>query len=44
MTITQLQLAGAAISGLLFWLGFWHGRILLAIAIGLTVCVLRWFR
>lgn len=32
--------AGAAISGLLFWLAFWHGRILLAIAWGITVSVL----
>jgi len=36
--------AGTAISGLLFWLAFWHGRILLGIAWGLTVCVLVWFR
>lgn len=32
--------AGAAISGLLFWLTFWHGRILLAIVWGLVLSVL----
>jgi uncharacterized membrane protein len=32
--------AGFAVSGLLFWLAFWHGRVLLGIAWGLTVCVL----
>ena len=36
--------AGTAISGLLFWLAFWHGRILLAIAWGLTVFFLAWNR
>ncbi len=36
--------AGAVISILLFWLAFWHGRILLAAAWGLTVSVLCWFR
>ena len=36
--------AGGAISGLLFWLAFWHGRILLAIACGLTLSLMFWFR
>jgi len=36
--------AGCAVSGLLFWLAFWHGRVLLGTAWGLTVCVLIWFR
>ncbi len=36
--------AGTAISGLLFWLAFWHGRILEAIAWGVTVSALCWFR
>jgi len=35
---------GGAISGLLFWLAFWHGRILLAIACGLTLSLMGWFR
>jgi D-alanyl-lipoteichoic acid acyltransferase DltB (MBOAT superfamily) len=36
--------AGCAVSGLLFWLAFWHGRVLLGTAWGLTVCVLLRFR
>jgi len=36
--------AGTAISGLLFWLAFWHGRILLAIACGLILSLMYWFR
>jgi hypothetical protein len=36
--------AGCAVSGLLFWLAFWHGRVLLGTAWGLAVCVLLWFR
>ena len=36
--------AGTAISGLLFWLAFWHGRILLAIFLGLTLSLMSWFR
>ena len=36
--------AGCAVSGLLFWLAFWHGRVLLGTAWGLVACVLLWFR
>jgi hypothetical protein len=36
--------AGFAVSGLLFWLAFWHGSVLLGVAWGLTACVLLWFR
>jgi hypothetical protein len=36
--------AGAVITGLLFWLAFWHGRILLAIVWGLTLFFLTWGR
>ena len=36
--------AGCAVSGLLFWLTFWHGRVLLGTAWGLAVCALFWFR
>ena len=32
--------AGCAVSGLLFWLAFWHGRVLLGIAWGLTASAL----
>jgi hypothetical protein len=31
---------GCAVSGLLFWLTFWHGRVLLGIAWGLTATAL----
>ena len=36
--------AGCAVSGLLFWLAFWHGRVLLGTAWGLAACALLWFR
>jgi len=34
------MIVGCGVSGLLFWLTFWHGRVLLGIAWGLTVCAL----
>jgi hypothetical protein len=36
--------AGFAVSGLLFWLAFWHGSVLIGVAWGLAACVLLWFR
>jgi hypothetical protein len=36
--------AGAAISGLIFWLTFWHEQVLGAIATALTLFALYWFR
>jgi hypothetical protein len=35
---------GCAVSGLLFWLAFWHGHVLLGTAWGLAACGLLWFR
>ena len=35
---------GFSISALVFWLAFWHGRMLAAIASGLIASVLIWFR
>ena len=36
--------AGCTVSGLLFWLAFWHGRVLLGTAWGLAMCALLRFR
>jgi hypothetical protein len=36
--------AGMAISGLIFWLSFWHGRVLLGTAAGLVLVILYWVR
>ena len=35
---------GYIASGMVFWLAFWHGRVLLAVAWGLMAFVLCWFR
>jgi len=37
-------LAGAAISGLVFWLAFWHGRVLVGTFAGFTIVLLYWLR
>lgn len=36
--------AGCAVSGLLFWITFWHERVLVGTVWGLVVCALLWFR
>lgn len=36
--------AGSAVSGLIFWLAFWHSRLLLGAAWGVIVCLMLWFR
>jgi hypothetical protein len=36
--------AGCTISGLLFWLAFWHDRVLEGVVYGLAACSLLWFR
>lgn len=41
---TYALTAGAAISGLLFWLTFWHWQILEAIVVGLTIFGWYWLR
>lgn len=35
---------GGAISGLVFWLAFWHGRVLMGIASGAVLVALYWIR
>jgi len=36
--------AGSAVSGLMFWLVFWHSRVLLGAAWGVIACLMLWFR
>lgn len=36
--------AGGAVSGLLLWITFWHGRVLVGTIWGLALCAFLWFR